>query len=479
MRLYVVATCSAHRPARTRMPPLRPLLRILSALLLAGCASGLVQPAEIRPPIRIGIAEQTAPIRFSRLMLGVQRGSAIGTYVAGFSCFGPYEPLVLTRSRDAVNDPEYIAVFEQEMSAAGYAVVSANRMFRDEEDDEARTRYHIGARITRLGVDLCRRRNIFYLLTDAGATGEASMTVEWEVFDPLSRRVVYAAASNGHAEIDEPSVAALDILTQQAFAAAVNNLAADRGFHEVLATAAVPGRIFGGSGGTGSGTAPVPAPVSGPAPGDRDRGEPIRIPALPPFTGPVSGHMEAVRAAAVMIRSGVGLGSGFFVSSDGTIVTNAHVVGASDRVGVTLPSGRALTGTVLRREPVRDVALVKVPGTGFPALPVRPTPIGVGEEVFAIGTPLLAGLQGTVTRGIVSALRRDARSGLPVIQSDVTIQHGNSGGPLVDGSGNAVGVTMSGHMDGSQRSVGLNFFIPIGDALDRLNLLVGEATAAR
>lgn len=450
-----------------------PCLRVVAALLLAGCTgSGLVEPAEIRPPIRVSIAERAAPIRFARLVLGVPRGSTIGVHLPGWFCYGPYDPVVLGASRDLIQDPEVIAVFEQEMSAAGYDVVGANRMFAL-DDEMARTRFQIGARITRLGMDLCQHRNLLYLLSDAGVSGEASMTVEWEVYAPLERRVVYATATSGHAELDEPSQTGAMVLAQRAFAAAVANLAADRGFHDLIFAAGAPSRIFGGSEAAAAWTG------GGAAAGGGGAAEPITIVPAVPSGGPIAERIEAVRAASVLIRVPDGHGSGVFVGSDGYILTNAHVVGAAGQVAVRLLSGRELTGEVVRRDRLRDVALVRVPGTGFPALPVRATPVGVGEEVYAVGAPLDRRLQDTVTRGIVSAVRLHPDSGLPVIQSDVTIQHGNSGGPLVDARGTLVAIAVSGHMDAADRTVGLNFFVPIADALDRLDLRMGSAAAAR
>ena len=103
-------------------------------------------------------------------------------------------------------------------------------------------------------------------------------------------------------------------------------------------------------------------------------------------------------------------------------------------------------------------------------------PLTVSEEVYAIGAPLQERLRGTVTRGIVSAFRRDRLTGLETIQADVSIQGGNSGGPLVDAQGNLVGLTVAGYVvPGSTGSAGLNLFIPIGDALDRLRLEIARS----
>ena len=111
-------------------------------------------------------------------------------------------------------------------------------------------------------------------------------------------------------------------------------------------------------------------------------------------------------------------GSGVLVSQDGLVLTNYHVVGNSERVRVVLDDGTALTGVVERRHKVRDVALVRVEGGHFTALPVRAQPLTVSEEVYAIGAPLQERLRGTVTRGIVSAFRRDRLTGLETIQAE-------------------------------------------------------------
>jgi S1-C subfamily serine protease len=167
------------------------------------------------------------------------------------------------------------------------------------------------------------------------------------------------------------------------------------------------------------------------------------------------------------------------ISRDGLLLTNHHVVGDSDRVRVTLADGTALTGKVERRHKPRDVALVRIEGRRLPALPVRAQPLSVSEDVYVVGAPLEERLRGTVTRGIVSAMRRDRLTGLELIQADASIQGGNSGGPLVDARGNLAGLTVSARvMPGGDASTGLNFFIPIADALDRLRLDTGGLDSA-
>ncbi len=154
-------------------------------------------------------------------------------------------------------------------------------------------------------------------------------------------------------------------------------------------------------------------------------------------------------------------------------LTNNHVAGQRKRVVVEFPSGLSIEGEVLRKNVLRDVALIRVPVRGLRVLPIREEPARIGEVVYAIGTPIFGRFRGSLTRGIVSAWRKDKRTRLERIQSDVDIQGGNSGGPLVDARGNVVGISMSGIGIG-KTSIGLNFFIPIHDALAKLNLKIAD-----
>lgn len=122
---------------------------------------------------------------------------------------------------------------------------------------------------------------------------------------------------------------------------------------------------------------------------------------------------------------------------------------------------------MVRADTRRDVALIKTDAQGRAPLSLRPGPLPQGETVFAIGTPLDDSLQNTMTKGIVSAER--VEQGLRLIQSDVGINHGNSGGPLIDDKGAVVAIAVSGLLPDSHQ-MGLNFFIPIDDALKALAL---------
>jgi serine protease Do len=149
------------------------------------------------------------------------------------------------------------------------------------------------------------------------------------------------------------------------------------------------------------------------------------------------------------------------------MLTNAHVVGSSKSVVVRWSDGIETPADVIRISTVRDIALIKTQVRSRSPLRLEPGTMPVGRTVFAVGAPLDRKYQGTVTRGVVSASR--IIDGLSYVQSDVTVNPGNSGGPLLNESGSVVGVTDLGFQpDGLP--TGINLFIPIGDALDFLNL---------
>ncbi|MFM2405011.1 MAG: serine protease MucD [Pseudomonadota bacterium] len=157
-----------------------------------------------------------------------------------------------------------------------------------------------------------------------------------------------------------------------------------------------------------------------------------------------------------------GVGSGFILSADGYVMTNAHVVDGADELIVTLTDKREFKARVIGADKRTDVAVVKIDATGLPA--VRIGDVGrlkVGEWVMAIGSPF--GLDNSVTAGIVSAKARDTGDFVPFIQTDVAINPGNSGGPLINLRGEVVGIN-SQIYSRSGGFMGISFAIPIDEA---------------
>jgi putative serine protease PepD len=209
----------------------------------------------------------------------------------------------------------------------------------------------------------------------------------------------------------------------------------------------------------------------------------------------VAGVLPSVVTITVTTASGTGEGSGVVLRSDGTIITNNHVIegaaGGAGAIKVTFASGQSKNAAIIGQDPAADIAVIRAFGISG-ATPARlgtASGLHIGDTVLAIGSPL--GLAGTVTSGIVSALHRSITAGsqnspsngLPgqsqqgtaavlrdVIQTDTAINPGNSGGALVDGTGRVVGITtaiatVGGSYIGQQSaSIGVGFAIPIATA---------------
>jgi serine protease Do len=174
-----------------------------------------------------------------------------------------------------------------------------------------------------------------------------------------------------------------------------------------------------------------------------------------------------------------GVGSGFIISDDGFMLTNAHVVEGADEVTVTLTDRREFKAKVLGADRRSDVALLKVNATNLPYLRTGDSSkIRVGEWVIAIGSPF--NLDNTVTAGIISAKSRDTGEYLPLIQSDVAVNPGNSGGPLINMRGEVIGInsqiaTLSGAYNGISFAVPIDEVMRVADQLKK----TGRVTRGR
>ena len=169
-------------------------------------------------------------------------------------------------------------------------------------------------------------------------------------------------------------------------------------------------------------------------------------------------------------------GSGFVIHGDGEILTNYHVIQNADRIMVKFADGRSLPARVLGTDPDTDIALIKVEGRGLPVAPLGDSrSLRVGEWVCAIGNPLA--YEHTVTVGVVSYLGRKLfDSSLDnYIQTDAAINFGNSGGPLINGRGEVVGINSA----ISQRASNIGFAVPINEATAILPQLKAEGRVAR
>jgi serine protease Do len=191
-----------------------------------------------------------------------------------------------------------------------------------------------------------------------------------------------------------------------------------------------------------------------------------------------------VSPAVVSIYSRAGSGTGVLIRQDGVVLTNAHVVGNMNQVTVGLATGEERVGRVLGRDPDMDIAVVQIPAPD--PLPVAPLGdsdlLQPGQAAIAIGNP--AGLERTVTTGVVSAVDRMLpRPGMEeMIQTDAAINPGNSGGPLLDSQGRVIGintVVLQGSRGGGPALVGLGFAVPINAARNIADQLLATGRIVR
>lgn len=206
---------------------------------------------------------------------------------------------------------------------------------------------------------------------------------------------------------------------------------------------------------------------------------------------PISGLPEGDPFAELFRRFGApqipreqeshSLGSGFIISADGYILTNAHVIDSADKITVRLTDQREFKAKVIGADRRTDVALIKIEATGLPKITQGdPALLKVGEWVLAIGSPF--GFDSSVTAGIVSGKGRSLQQEnfVPFIQTDVAINPGNSGGPLFNMNGEVVGIN-SQIYSRSGGYMGLSFAIPIDVAMEISNQLrsTGKVTRGR
>lgn len=178
-------------------------------------------------------------------------------------------------------------------------------------------------------------------------------------------------------------------------------------------------------------------------------------------------------------RQGMSQGSGFFISQDGYVVTNNHVVDKASEVQLVTDDGKTLNAKVIGTDPRTDLALLKVTdGGSFPFVQLAPAKPRIGDWVLAVGNPF--GLGGTVTAGIVSAQGRDIGSGPydDFLQIDAAVNRGNSGGPTFNQKGEVVGVNTA-IFSPSGGNVGIAFAVPASTVEQVVSALKKDGTVSR
>ena len=387
-----------------------------------------------RTPAKIELPPGGRVLEFSKWKTIVPGGDVVGEIKQGVFCSDSRE-LQYTQKIDEWLHFAVAKAFKAEAVLYGFSTPEdAISVFDNKSDNGAD--YRVGATMMAFDYRTCG---------DKVQGGSVYSKVKWEVFSVRRQQVVYSA-------VVENSFASSRDVAEKEFDSAVmvglvDNLLADPSFVAVIKSGGV------------ADAAPAQAQPT------------LRLNVGQVVSGGVDKGTPKILAAVATVESGIGSGSGFYISQEGYLLTNKHVVGDDKFVRVKLSNGRSLVGEVVRVDKARDVALLHTDAVANEALSLRTDAGNVGEAVYAVGSPFGQSLSGTITRGVLSARR--VFEGVPFLQSDVAVNPGNSGGPLIDANGRVIGISVIG-----TAAQGINMFIPIDDVLDKLSLTLGSSIAA-
>jgi len=457
--------------------PAKTILGLFTLILLCGCNSLPVEEVPLKPVAEIPVDAEPNPIGFNRIVFALPTGKPTVSngpdgFFALFEFVQPYglDPQGAFRRGRGYSTEAMREIFLNTLESQGYDVAGNPGRLFDEEEDAQRANYAIGGRIIDIKMNACKRSSFFWGY-DMGKEGEGHVEIEWSVFDLLKRRTVYKTTTKGYGFIESPNFEGVELVFESALAAAIHNLGADEEFHNL---------VFYGE-------QPSKAPEFYDDPYEfssriYDPQENIMLEGNTLSTSPAKDRLDQITKSVVLLQK-AGHGSGFFITQEAHILTNAHVVGNAGRMRiVTSAKKEKLVAEVLRLDRKRDVALLKLESIPddfiIQPLPVRLDKPKIGDDVYVRGTPSYTRLQDTVTKGIISAHRFDPREKQPYIQADADVHGGNSGGPMLDEFGNVIGITVSQYINADGGLSGLNNFIPIKDALEELGIKVNHTQTA-
>jgi len=394
------------------------------------------KPTQVQPWSGL---DKPAPVQFVRAVIHPKDGEvwALHARVAGQEV--QLDQLSWRSGAVEQDTAAFGRAFDEELKKAGFSEAGESGLF-DEQSGSADLKVAVLVDDMKgRFCDVCPT-----LLAPKTPPATVLMTAHWEIYSAVDRKVIAKVTTSGGVDYNAKFGSSFLGPVLESFRENVRQLLASEDFRQAVTAKA----------GAAAGATSAPPSVTAIS-----------------LRGPTAGSSVARAAESVaIVYAADGQGSGFLVSSDGYVLTNQHVVGGSKYVKLKWAEGAETVGEVVRSDRRRDVALIKTTAPGRSPLALRPGPVQQGETVFAIGTPLDDKLQNTMTKGIVSAERIE--DGQRLIQSDAGINHGNSGGPLIDDKGRVIAIAVSGLLPGSHQ-MGLNFFIPIDDALKVLMLRSG------
>lgn len=395
-------------------------------------------------------------VRLERLIVDLEsdNGGAlvIGHEHDGASCKRSGGGFTWSKGRSSLKGKAYRAAFVQELKENNFQVVDSGELLFAEQKEQS-AELSIAAVITGMELNRCKHQPYRGNSTIKRKQKVASyLKIKWSVFDILEREVIYEVTTDGSdagvydANLGEgPKVS-----RAKSFKNAVRNLLAKDEFVALLkpdSSAAV---------------LPVSKRV-------KNNIYPVKLNYGSRKTD-FTENVTQLKSSTVTIRSVIGHGSGFILSKDGYVITNAHVVGDS-REAIVVLSNEERRAKVVNVDERRDVALLKLHNSNaVEGLQLAIQSAVEGESIYIIGTPLDEKYHHTVTRGIISSYRT-FEDGNTYYQTDAAINPGNSGGPVFNQYGEVIGIAVAALVNRQGNSLDINFLIPISDALSALGVI--------
>jgi len=384
--------------------------------------------AEARTPVKFSDGPTERVVEFALWQTDLMPNDVVGRIDTGLFCSAG-SPLRYTKNLDQFLTNQLSRAFKERAVELGLSAPDTTKSVFDSKGGAAAD-FRVGATLLALDYRACGGQEY---------KGDTYAKLKWELFSTRRQKVVYSSII-GASYSTSKSIAEKDF-DKAVMQSIVDNLLGDPRFVEVIR----------------SGGALDDVPTKALAA--------MQIRPGPVVVGGVTKTVGELRPAVVTVESGIGSGSAFFISQDGYLLTNSHVVGDAKFVRIRLSGGRSAVGELVRVDKQRDVALLRTDPVTFGVLALRREPAKAGEEVYALGSPYGEALSGTLTRGVLSAAR--VIDGVAYLQSDAAINPGNSGGPLLDAQGQVIGVAQIG-----TSAKGISLFIPINETLEKLALEV-------
>lgn len=405
-------------------------------------AAPMPSSVTVLTPVRANDQNLTVKLGVDPVKVGLLIGDELGRSATGAFCSGA-QPL--TAGENFIkNYGNFVAtVATQALKRNGYPLASQGKTSAFDTGENAPPDFRIGGILRELRMDVCQGVG--------GAEGTIYVKIDWALYSEREKRAVFQRTTEGLSRSKDK----ITDLPERALTVAIENFLAAP---EVLGAMKAPPATV-----QAAAAEPAASAASAAAPAGATKS--LELAGGTPLPGGAQKNQAKLRAAVVTLETAAGSGSGFYIDREGYLLTDYHVVSGAKFVKVKLTNGDKLVAQVVRHSERDDIALLKSDPVDVEPLAIRPDVLDVGEDVYAIGTPLGV-LASTMTKGVLSADR--VTQGVHVLQSDAAVTFGSSGGPLLDSEGKVIGLTKS----GLRGEKGFNFFIPVLDGLKALDVSI-------